>query len=69
MTALDRMMDALYQVFTTTILVPDQDTDPYCRVLCGFGLAEHVAQGHALGYRITPKGYAEAMANWGHEQR
>jgi len=26
MTALDRMMDALYQVFTTTILVPDQDT-------------------------------------------
>ena len=66
----DPITDTLYRAFTTTMLFPDTpDMERNCRVLCGFGLAEHVAQGHALGYRITPKGYAEAMAHWGHEQR
>lgn len=69
MTSVIRMMDALYQVFTSMILFPTSDLEPYCRALCTFGLIERIAQGHAMGYRITPKGYAEAMAQWGHEQR
>ena len=70
MTAVDHIMDALYQVFTTMILFPDnEELERYCRVLCALGYAEEAAQGHALGYRITPLGWAEATARWGHEQR
>ena len=69
MTSTHYIRDALYQVFTATIHFPDAKMEEHCRVLCRFGLAEQVAQGHALGYRITPRGYAEATARWGHEQR
>lgn len=69
MTNAHPVVDALYQVFTATVLFPDPATERHCRVLCGFGLAEQLAQGHALGYRITPEGWAEATARWGHEQR
>jgi len=69
MTAVNQVVDALYRVFTATILFPDPATEEHCRVLCMHGLAEQVAQGHALGDRITPRGYAEATARWGHEQR
>jgi len=69
MTAVNQVVDALYQVFTATIHFPDAKMEEHCRVLCMRGLAEQVAQGHALGYRITPLGWAEATARWGHEQR
>lgn len=69
MTAVDHIMDTLYQVFTSIILFPAPDREEHCRALCMHGLAEQVAQGHALGYRITPLGWAEATARWGHEQR
>ena len=70
MTAVDRITEALYRVFTTLILFPDNpELERCCRVLCGLGYAEEVAQGHALGYRVTPKGWTAAMANWGHEER
>ena len=69
MTAVNQVVDALYRVFTATILFPDPATEEHCRVLCMRGLAEQVAQGHAQGYRITPLGWAEATARWGHEQR
>lgn len=66
---MNNLMDALYQVFTSTILFPASDCEEQFRALCMHGLAERIAQGHALGYRITPLGYAEATARWGHEQR
>lgn len=69
MTSTHYICDALYQVFTATILFPDAKMEEHCHVLCRFGLAERVSQGHALGYRITPHGWAEATARWGHEQR
>jgi len=69
MTTANPVVDTLYQVFTTTILFPSPATEEHCRALCQCGLAERVSHGHALGYRITPRGYAEATALWGHEQR
>ena len=70
MTALDSIEEALYQVFTTMILFPDNEKlERYCRVLCELGYAEESAQDHATGYRITPRGHQAAMAEWGHEQR
>lgn len=69
MTTVNQVVDALYQVFTATILFPGAKMEEHCRVLCRFGLAERVSHGHALGYRITPLGWAEATARWGHEQR
>ena len=69
MTSTHYICDALYQVFTATIHFPDAKMEEHCRVLCRFGLAERVSQGHAQGYRITPQGWAEATARWGHEQR
>jgi len=38
------------------------------RWLIGLGYAEPAAQGHAMGYRLTPDGHKVAMARWGHEQ-
>lgn len=69
MTAPTNMADALFHVFTTTILFPDRAHEQFYRALCGLGYAEEAAQGHALGYRITPAGYAVAQCYWGHGQR
>jgi len=38
------------------------------RWLIGLGYAEPAAQGHAMGYRLTPDGHKVAMARRGHEQ-
>ncbi len=65
----DHLVEALYQVFTTTILFPESGQERYYRSLCDLGYAEEAAQGHATGYRITPAGHAVAQARWGHEQR
>lgn len=52
MTTLDHIENALH-------------LERYCCVLCALGYAEEAAQGHATGYRITPRGYQAAMAKWG----
>lgn len=65
----DHLVETLYQCFTAPILFPEPGQERYYNALCGIGYAEPAAQGHAMGYRITPKGYAVAMAEWGHEQR
>ena len=46
---------------------PD-DNSRYYLSLIGLGYAEPAAQGHAMGYRLTPDGHKVAMARWGHEQ-
>jgi len=64
----DLLVEALYQVFTTTLLFPPADQERYYQSLCSIGYAETADQGHAHGYRITPAGHAVASARWGHEQ-
>lgn len=64
MTSTHYIRDALYQVFTATIHFPDAKMEEHCRVLCRFGLAEQVSQGHALGYRITPHVLRHTCASW-----
>jgi len=61
--------NALYQLFTSTVFFPDALFEMYYRALCDLGYAEEVHQGHVIGYRITPEGYAIACARWGHEQQ
>ncbi|GEM_PF-2601450 len=34
MTAVNQVVDALYRMFTATILFPDPRDEEYCRVLC-----------------------------------
>lgn len=69
MTNCDHLVEALYHVFTATILFPKAGQERYYQSLCGLGYAEEAAQGHAIGYRITPAGQAVASARWSQECR
>lgn len=66
MSKCDDLVEALYQVFSTMILFPKDET-PYLK-LVDIGYAERCAQGHADGFRITPKGYRVATGRWGHKE-
>ena len=50
------------------IAMKPDDNSRYYLSLIDLGYAEPAAQGHAMGYRITPDGHKIAMARWGHEQ-
>lgn len=62
----DQLLDALHQLFSTTILFAS-DARPF-DALCGLGYAARAKQGKAEGYRITPDGHRVATARWGHVQ-
>ena len=64
----DHLVEALYQLFTSQVVFPPDDNSRYYLSLIDLGYAELAAQGHAMGYRITPDGHKVAMARWGHEQ-
>jgi len=51
------------------MLFPTDGHNRNYQTLCDLGYAIEATQGHATGYRITPKGYAVANARWGHKQR
>ncbi len=47
------------------IAMKPDDNSRYYLSLIDLGYAEPAAQGHAMGYRLTPDGHKVAMERWG----